>query len=331
VTTNRPVRVSSSCWLLALAAPLLALFAVSAAGQSVCGPGFSSQTFTFTGSEQAFTVPTGVTSLVIHAYGAQGASGSGAGGGVGGLGGYATGRLAVTPGETLYVYVGGQGNIFNLGGTGGASGGGNGGGASDVRQGGNTGGDRVIVAGGGGGGGAMGCLDDGSGDIFGGAGGVGGGGAGGNGGTPSGGGGGFGGTAGAGGAAGLGCSYALGQPGSSDGTGGAGDAGGLCQPGGGGGGGGDMVGGGGGGGSRGTTECLYDDTGGGGGGAGGGSDLSGVAAGMTESGVRSGDGEVVICYQIGGEPIPTLGGRALTTLAALLAAGALLFLRRRLA
>ncbi|MBZ5588947.1 MAG: hypothetical protein LAO05_10335 [Acidobacteriia bacterium] len=50
-----------------------------AAAQSLCGAGWSSQVFSFTGSSQSYTVPAGVTSLVIHAYGAQGATGGGAG------------------------------------------------------------------------------------------------------------------------------------------------------------------------------------------------------------------------------------------------------------
>ena len=91
--------------------------------------------------------------------GAQG--GNAAIGGAGGLGGSATGTLAVTPGQVLNIYVGGQ-NGYNGGGTGAANGNTvlgqpsasnapNGGGASDVRVGGTALTDRVIVAGGGGG------------------------------------------------------------------------------------------------------------------------------------------------------------------------------------
>lgn len=72
------------------------------------------------------------------------------------LGGYATGELAVSPGDVLNIYVGGQPSGepggFNGGGAGDSLGAG-GGGASDVRTAGNTLNDRVIVAGGGGGGG----------------------------------------------------------------------------------------------------------------------------------------------------------------------------------
>lgn len=140
--------------LSALAAVALTAFALSAGAQT--------QTFSYTGAQQSFVVPAGVTSVTIEAWGAQGWSGSN----TGGLGGYATGQLDVTPGETLYVYVGGQGTVsigdavpsgggFNGGGDGttnsspDSSGGG--GGASDVRQGGSTLNERVIVAAGGGG------------------------------------------------------------------------------------------------------------------------------------------------------------------------------------
>ncbi len=124
-----------------------------------------SQTFDFTGAEQQFIVPLGVTSVTIQAFGAQGgtlangvnASGDGA---------MVTATILVTPGETLFVYVGGQGIAASSGvpGAGGFNGGGaggwapttgvgaGGGGASDVRQGGNGLNNRVVVAGGGGGG-----------------------------------------------------------------------------------------------------------------------------------------------------------------------------------
>jgi PKD repeat protein len=115
-----------------------------------CGAAQGTQTFSFTGAAQTFTVPNGVCSLTIQAWGAQGANSSS--NSVGGRGGYATGTISVTPGAVINIYVGGQ-NGFNGGGTG-NSGGGNGGGASDVRIGGTALSDRIIVAGGGGGGGA---------------------------------------------------------------------------------------------------------------------------------------------------------------------------------
>ncbi len=111
------------------------------------GGGGGSQTFNFSGGLQTFTVPSGVTSVTIQTYGAQ------AFGALGGNGGYASGILAVSPGQVLNVYVGGQ-NGFNGGGNGYAAVPRNGGGASDVRVGGTALANRVIVAGGGGGGGA---------------------------------------------------------------------------------------------------------------------------------------------------------------------------------
>ncbi len=130
-----------------------------------------SQTFSYTGSMQIYVVPAGVTSVTIQADGAQG--GSNAIGVVGGLGGTAVGDLTVTPGDTLFVYVGGT-NGYNGGGLAGTSPctnaiGGVGGGASDVRVGGQTLNDRIIV--GAGGGGAAGDRISGCGRGTGGAGG----------------------------------------------------------------------------------------------------------------------------------------------------------------
>ena len=132
-----------------------------------------SQTFSYTGSQQTFTVPSGVTTITIKAWGAQGGSGGFWSNsnycGTGGKGGYSTGELSVTPGNTVYIYVGGQGESHSscsermrqsnpLGGgwNGGGDGdysysGGGGGGATDIRYGGTGISNRVIVAGGGGG------------------------------------------------------------------------------------------------------------------------------------------------------------------------------------
>ncbi len=276
-------------------------------------------TFNFTGSMQTFTVPCGVDTVFIQTWGAEGGAGAtggiGASGGAGGLGGYAEGWLLVTPGQTLNIFVGGQGATPSAGFNGGADGGnqnsGGGGGSSDVRATGIAESDRVITAGGGGGGGRAGCESTNT--INGGSGGAGGGGNGANGidaptsgGDAGGGQGGF--SSGAGGAAGIGCGGFLGQPGFA-GTGGAGGIGGAGQscccfgsgsiPGGGGGG--FIGGGGGGGGSAGTTGCSGNDKGAGGGGGSGTSDVSGVLNGVTNNGIWLGNGQVTISWNV---PVP---------------------------
>lgn len=145
-------------------------------GELECELSITEFEFSYTGAAEEFTVPAGVTSISIDARGAAG--GTGRVGGAGGLGGRVQATLSVTPGDTLYVYVGGAGALetvggFNGGGVGepgsaSAYGGGSGGGASDVRLNGTALGDRVLVAGGGGGGGADGCT---AGALGGGAGG----------------------------------------------------------------------------------------------------------------------------------------------------------------
>ncbi|MFN4892397.1 MAG: PKD-like domain-containing protein [Bacteroidota bacterium] len=279
-------------------------------------PSIGTQTLNYTGAVQTWTVPAGVTSINIEAYGGAGASGSAgansATGGVGGKGSKTTGTLAVTPGQVLNIYVGGAASGSTGGYNGGAPGGnaaaGGGGGATDIRISGTTPSDRVLVAGGGGGGGRGGCE---SGTVTGGAGGDGGNGVNGaNAPTPGGfAGGGFGAIGQNGGLAGIGCGGFLGQPGLAgdlNGTGGTGGNGQTCccfsapsVPGGGGGGGGYIGGGGGGGGSAGTVGCTGNDKGGGGGGAGGSSYTGGVSAGSTTNGVNTGNGYVVITYSLG--------------------------------
>ena len=123
-------------------------------------------TFDYTGAVQTYVVPPGVTTLQVDAVGASGGTSDNDAGSciIGGWGGSASGVLTVTPGETLYIYVGGEGFHGNVGGW---NGGGDacanvstcakGGGASDIRQGGTDFADRVIVAGGGGGAEWSGC------------------------------------------------------------------------------------------------------------------------------------------------------------------------------
>lgn len=113
------------------------------------------------GSSQTWTVPAGVTSIQVAAYGAQGGCDSN-----GGQGGEASGTLSVTPGQRLVIYVGGSPQSTDAPapyGVGGYNGGGGtsfpdqgngrcgGGGASDVRVAPYGLANRVIVGGGGGG------------------------------------------------------------------------------------------------------------------------------------------------------------------------------------
>lgn len=110
-------------------------------------------TFSYTGADQSFLVPTGVTALVVKMWGA---GGGGNGSGKGGGGAYVEGTLTVTPGETLTIIVGSGGAYFNTTtnyGGGGASatvrgGGAQGGGRSAIRR----SGTEIVTAGGGGGG-----------------------------------------------------------------------------------------------------------------------------------------------------------------------------------
>ncbi len=119
------------------------------------------ETFSYTGSTQMFVVPTGITSINIDAYGAQGGNTYNTNGP--GRGGRIEASMNVSPGDTIYVYVGGQGQSYagfgntlqggwNGGGDGHSNGqGGGGGGATDIRIGGVSLHDRVLVAGGAGG------------------------------------------------------------------------------------------------------------------------------------------------------------------------------------
>ena len=121
---------------------------------TACPNPTGSKTFGFTGSSQSWVVPDCVEKVTIEVWGAQG--GGSNGGEDGGKGGYSKGILAVTPGETLYIYSGGKGKNQSSGGwNGGGHGakyGGGGGGGSDVRQSGTSLNHRKIVAGGGAGG-----------------------------------------------------------------------------------------------------------------------------------------------------------------------------------
>ncbi|WP_400193789.1 beta strand repeat-containing protein [Hymenobacter sp. B81] len=118
-------------------------------------------TFNYTGGVQMYTVSSGVTTLMVDAYGAGGGNRGGSGSG-GGAGARVQTQLTVVPGQVLYVYVGGRGTTapggggYNGGGNGGVDNGqgGGGGGATDIRTSasGTAFTDRLLVAGGGGGG-----------------------------------------------------------------------------------------------------------------------------------------------------------------------------------
>lgn len=284
--------------------------------------GQNSVSFGYTGTTESWVVPPGVTSVTLEVWGAEGAQPIDRlpTNGDGGLGGYASGTLSVTPGQVLYINVGGQGGTdgsggYNGGGAGGfgAAGegclggyGGGGGGASDIRLGGTTLADRIIVGGGGGGGARDYC--NGTCQPCGCGGGAGGGG----------------GLTGEDGAAAFDCGFSypganinfgMGASQTAGGTGGPADGGGsnmgsagIIGVGGsgsngqydvaGGGGGGGYYGGGGGGGASNGSGV------GAGGGGGGSSYLSSVLSNTsTTTALRTGNGEIVISYAA---PIPTL-------------------------
>jgi hypothetical protein len=272
--------------------------------------GAFTQTFSATGEHQ-FVVPADVTQISVDAFGAKGGGNAWGNTATGGLGaGALATTVAVTPGETLTVLVGGRGGDgtgachqgtggFNGGGTGGDcwsgmfGGGGGGGGASEVRRGTTS----LVVAGGGGGGcgggpywqpclggegGASGTHGDNGRGWVGEPGGYGGTGA-----TP---------TSGGRGGIGIWCrtiSYGCTTNNGADGWAGQGGSGGSGYSGssaGSGGGGGGVFGGGGGGGGLGGG---YDP------GAGGGGSSAGPAGATFTPGAdaaNSGDGKVVISY-----------------------------------
>jgi len=130
--------------------------AITSTTQSQTGPTI---TFTYKGVAQTYTVPAGVYSLTVDAQGARG--GSNYNKNPGGAGGRVVTTLAVTPNETLTIYVGGQGGIAPSPGSGGAgyngggqgnSANGGGGGATDLRRSATVPStslaDRLVVAGG---------------------------------------------------------------------------------------------------------------------------------------------------------------------------------------
>jgi Ca2+-binding RTX toxin-like protein len=173
-------------WLLALtlAAALLGVVAVDPARAQApsCSTSAGTTTCTFAsiGAEDSFIVPAGVGSIEVVAVGAPGAVAE-TFGGAAGRGARVAGELTVTPGQVLYVNVGGappsppgpcspivacEGGFNGGGSSPGPFGtGGGGGGASDVRTvaraESGTLESRLIVAAGGGGSGASGICDEG--------------------------------------------------------------------------------------------------------------------------------------------------------------------------
>ena len=140
----------------------------------------STVVFSYTGGNQNFTVPQGITSIKVEVWGAKGAGGTPGGwnhGAAGGDGGYTRGLVPVTPGESLIIKVGEMGYVnqgAGYGYGGGASGtnnnvdnryGSGGGGMSAIFR----GGTPLLIAGGGGGGGSSRAWND---NIGGGGGGL---------------------------------------------------------------------------------------------------------------------------------------------------------------
>jgi len=92
----------------ALAAVVCAVGLLAGAGSALA----ETKTFTYTGNEQEFKVPAGVTSIEVMAVGSEGGTATGAA--QGGLGAVVNGKLTVKPEQVLYVEVGGV--PFNGGG-----------------------------------------------------------------------------------------------------------------------------------------------------------------------------------------------------------------------
>ena len=101
-------------------------------------------TVAYTGGLQTWVVPAGVTSLLVHAYGASGATCTATGCAAAGLGGHIAATVTVTPLSTMYINIGGMGGTTSSS-MGGFNGGGSctttsnqpyiagGGGATDIR------------------------------------------------------------------------------------------------------------------------------------------------------------------------------------------------------
>lgn len=132
---------------------------------TIATSGQVNQVFTYTGSEQTFTVPSSVDQITVKVWGAGGAGGTYSNQIGGGSGGYSEAILTVTPGSSLVVVVGGGGEFGTANGDGGLGGwpgggygtkgdasGGGGGGVTGVFLGSYSHENSLIIAGSGGGG-----------------------------------------------------------------------------------------------------------------------------------------------------------------------------------
>ena len=109
--------------------------------------GPSANAYTYTGSAQTFSVPSGLTSLTAYVWGGGGAGGGGSAGRSGGSGGYAKAVINLSGLSTLYLVVADGGS------TGTGTYAGAGGGLSGIFDDSNTAhGDAILIAGAGGGG-----------------------------------------------------------------------------------------------------------------------------------------------------------------------------------
>jgi len=140
---------------------------------------FTSQTFSYTGSYQTFTVTT-PGNYKLETWGASGGNSVVSGG----KGGYSIGNISLSANDVLNIYVGGAGTnlvsniVGGFNGGGGSSGGstlngyasGSGGGGTDFRLNNTSLASRVIVAGGGGGGSNWGSTAGAGGGLIGGTG-----------------------------------------------------------------------------------------------------------------------------------------------------------------
>ncbi len=123
-------------------APILSIASIKAS--------YSKAVFAFTRHVQTFVVPSNTYTVYAEVYGASGGTGNNF---APGYGGYVFSALAVTPGQTLHVVVGGCGNHgagYNGGGLGTCNGGiSSGGGATDIRTDPTSLSSRLVVGGGG--------------------------------------------------------------------------------------------------------------------------------------------------------------------------------------